>query len=64
MVHYFTLESNPSITCYMGRDKHENESLIAYGWPEDLWFHVDKMSSAHVYLRLPEGDTVDDVPVC
>eukprot|EP00966_Prymnesium_polylepis_P112315 2598063-Prymnesium_polylepis.1 len=45
----------------MGRDKYENEELIRYGWPEDLWFHVDKMSSAHVYLRLPPGDTIDDV---
>eukprot|EP00397_Hematodinium_sp_SG-2012_P039581 GEMP01043234.1.p1 GENE.GEMP01043234.1~~GEMP01043234.1.p1 ORF type:complete len:247 (+),score=55.01 GEMP01043234.1:128-868(+) len=38
---------------YMGRDKHENEKLLANGFPEDLWFHADKYSSAHVYLRLP-----------
>lgn len=25
-------------------------------------FHVDKMSSAHVYLRLPKGQTMDDIP--
>jgi hypothetical protein len=25
-------------------------------------FHVDKLSSAHVYLRLKEGETLDDVP--
>jgi len=47
---------------YMGRDKHENEMLIKYGWPEDLWFHVDDLSSAHVYLRLPRGETFDSVP--
>jgi len=29
-----------------------DEDLIKWGWPEDLWFHVDKLSSAHVYLRL------------
>ena len=40
---------------YMGRDKHENEELIRYSWPEDVWFHVDKESSAHVYIRLPRG---------
>jgi len=22
----------------MGKDKYENEDLIKYGWPEDLWF--------------------------
>lgn len=25
-------------------------------------FHVDNLSSAHVYLRLPEGKTIDDIP--
>lgn len=29
-----------------------DEELIKWGWPEDVWFHVDKLSSAHVYLRL------------
>lgn len=31
-----------------------DEHLIKWGWPEDVWFHVDKLSSAHVYLRLNE----------
>lgn len=46
----------------MGVDKHENEDLIKYGWPEDVWFHVDKYSSAHVYLRLKLGQTIEDIP--
>ncbi|KAF8369303.1 hypothetical protein HHK36_032687 [Tetracentron sinense] len=25
------------------------------------WFHVDKMSSAHVYVRLNKGQTIDDI---
>ncbi|XP_022798863.1 coiled-coil domain-containing protein 25-like isoform X2 [Stylophora pistillata] len=28
-----------------------------------LWFHVDKLSSAHVYLRLRKGETLDDIPM-
>ncbi|VDP39043.1 unnamed protein product, partial [Heligmosomoides polygyrus] len=36
--------------------------LLQYGWPEDVWFHVDKVSSAHVYLRLPKGMTIDTIP--
>ena len=32
-----------------------DEELIKYAWPQDIWFHVDKLSSAHVYLRLPES---------
>ena len=46
----------------MGEDKTVNEELIKYGWPNDVWFHVDKMSSAHVYLRLPEFMTWTDIP--
>ena len=45
----------------MGADKYENEDLIKYGWPEDIWFHVDDMSSAHVYLRLQKNQRPEDV---
>merc|ERR1739838_969122 len=66
MVFYFTCQSRPDLAekyiIYMGRDKFDNEALIQYGWPEDLWFHVDDLSSAHVYLRLPRGDSFETVP--
>ncbi|KAI9437404.1 cytoplasmic protein [Russula earlei] len=56
MVLFFTSTAHePPVTIYMGRDKVENEDLIKYAWPQDVWFHVDKLSSAHVYLRLPES---------
>jgi len=62
MVFYFT-GRDPRYLIYMGRDKVENEVLIRWGWPEDVWFHVDKHSSAHVYVRLLEGQTgIDDLP--
>lgn len=38
-----------------------DEHLIRWGWPEDVWFHVDALSSAHVYLRLQKGETLDDI---
>lgn len=63
MVYYFTSEVvQPPVTLFMGVDKYENEDLIKWGWPEDIWFHVDKYSSAHVYLRLSFGQTIDDIP--
>lgn len=63
MVLYFTSSIvSPPMTIFMGVDKHENEDLIKWGWPEDVWFHVDKVSSAHVYLRLHKGQTLDDIP--
>ena len=46
----------------MGLDKYENESLIKHALPIDIWFHVDNLSSAHVYLRLPLGVALDAIP--
>uniref|UniRef100_G1SY65 Coiled-coil domain-containing protein 25 n=2 Tax=Oryctolagus cuniculus TaxID=9986 RepID=G1SY65_RABIT len=64
MVFYFTSSSvnSSAYTVYMGKDKYENEDLIKYGWPEDIWFHVDKLSSGHVYLRLHKGEKIEDIP--
>ena len=60
MVYYFKSRSG-EYTIYMGKDKYENEDLIKYGHPEDVWFHVDDLSSAHVYLRMKPGMTMDDI---
>ncbi|KAH9400511.1 PREDICTED: coiled-coil domain-containing protein 25-like [Rhagoletis zephyria] len=63
MVLYFTSSVvSPPYSIFMGNDKFENEELIRWGWPEDVWFHVDKESSAHVYLRLRPNETLDDIP--
>lgn len=68
MVYYFksvgaygSYESDPRFI-YMGKDKHENDELIRYGFEEDVWFHVDNLSSAHVYLRLQPGERWDQIP--
>jgi hypothetical protein len=62
---------NESYKVYCGLDKFENETLIKYSWPVDVWFvfiflkkrfHADKHSSAHYYLRLKDGETIDDIP--
>ena len=39
-----------------------DEDLIKHGWEEDVWFHVDNMSSAHVYLRMNDGQVWDNLP--
>ncbi|KAJ2495057.1 Coiled-coil domain-containing protein 25 [Coemansia sp. RSA 1694] len=63
MVLYFTSSVvDPPATIYMGKDKFENEDLIKHGWPEDVWFHADKLSSAHVYLRLKPGQSWETIP--
>ena len=60
MVFYFKSRCG-EYTIYMGKDKYENEDLIKYGHPEDVWFHVDDLSSAHVYLRMKPDMNVDDI---
>ncbi|KAK4455527.1 coiled-coil domain-containing protein 25 [Podospora aff. communis PSN243] len=63
MVYYFTSTVvDPPAYIYVGKDKFENEALIKHGWEEDVWFHVDNLSSAHIYLRLREGETWDNIP--
>lgn len=61
MVFYYKT-CDPSYHVYVGKDKYENELLIKHGWDNDVWFHVDKLSSAHVYLRLKDGETIDSIP--
>ena len=60
MVYYFTSTADPTAVIYMGKDKHENEFLIKYAQHHDIWFHVDSLSSAHVYLRTAEPITSYD----
>lgn len=38
-----------------------DEDLIKYGLEEDVWFHADKLSSAHIYLRMKEGDSWESI---
>eukprot|EP00762_Andalucia_godoyi_P001203 ANDGO_02020.mRNA.1 Coiled-coil domain-containing protein 25 homolog len=59
---FFFVSSETGYMYYMGKDKFENEELIKHAWPEDIWFHVDNLSSAHVYVRLREGETFDGIP--
>ncbi|KAJ5167649.1 Coiled-coil domain-containing protein 25 [Penicillium canariense] len=55
MVYYFTSNAvSPSAFIYVGKDKFENEDLIKFGLEHDV--------CAHVYLRLREGETWDNIP--
>jgi len=45
MVFFYTPREDGYVI-YVGRDKHENEELLKYGWNKDVWFHVDKVRAA------------------
>lgn len=63
MVFYFQSRGHEDgYSLYMGKDKYENEDLIRYALPHDIWFHVDALSSAHVYLRIPYNVGIDSIP--
>ncbi|KAK9455565.1 hypothetical protein V1511DRAFT_498122 [Dipodascopsis uninucleata] len=65
MVYYFTStrpDTPRSYQIYMGKHKEENEDLIKYGLDTDIWFHVDNLSSAHVYLRIDYTESWDNLP--
>jgi len=48
-----------SVACILG----ELEFLLPLGGKQvnscQIWFHVDKLSSADVYLRMDQGQTID-----
>ncbi|KAK3170891.1 hypothetical protein OEA41_002975 [Lepraria neglecta] len=61
MVYYFKSNvTNPPAIIYVGKDKFENEELIKFGW--DCDFHVDNLSSAHIYVRLSPEQKWDSLP--
>ncbi|KAK5939914.1 Coiled-coil domain-containing protein 25 [Knufia obscura] len=68
MVYYFkSTVVDPPAFIYVGKDKIENEDLIKFGWDEDVCpdvaqFHVDNLSSAHVYVRMRPGETWTSIP--
>ncbi|KAL2041115.1 hypothetical protein N7G274_006059 [Stereocaulon virgatum] len=68
MVYYFkSTATDPPATLYVGKDKFENEELIKFGWDCDRLrgvsrFHVDKLSSAHIYVRLTPEQKWDSLP--
>ncbi|BGP18105.1 hypothetical protein JCM10213_001418 [Rhodosporidiobolus nylandii] len=56
------LGEDKKVVIYAGKDKYENEDLIRYAFPEDVWVHVDKLSSPHIYIRMPEGMSWESIP--
>lgn len=42
----------------IGRNAKENHQIIKMSDPDDIWFHFDKISSAHIILK-NAGDNIE-----
>ncbi len=60
MYEFLSNTTEPPTLIYLGKHKIENEELLKHGHDSDIWFHVDKHSSAHVYLRT--ATPISDLP--
>ena len=47
--------TNIDITYIVGQNQHENHAILDAAEPDDIWFHIHGMSSAHVIARVPAG---------
>ncbi|SCV05227.1 LANO_0H02850g1_1 [Lachancea nothofagi CBS 11611] len=67
MVYFYQAEAEDGrfYAIIVGKDKFENDLLIKFGYKElnYVWFHADKYSSGHVYLKLNSDEKeLRDVP--
>ena len=45
------VENNKVYDLLIGRNKVENDELIKKSLPNDIWFHLDKLSGPHFVLK-------------
>lgn len=68
MVYFYELTSSETSRKYqliVGENKFENDLLLKYGYRElnYVWFHADKYSSGHIYLKLfSDEKSLEDLP--
>ncbi|CAI2348734.1 unnamed protein product [Caenorhabditis sp. 36 PRJEB53466] len=59
---FFSTSVDPPALIFMGEHQKENERLLRMEFSDDVWFHVENLSSAHVYLRMPRGMSIETIP--
>lgn len=53
----FVEENDKTYTLHIGRNQKENDTLVKNSDQDDLWFHLDDVSSPHFVLA-SGGDTI------
>lgn len=51
IIHIEVHEQNKTYELHIGRNKLENDILITTSSPNDIWFHLDKLSGPHFVLK-------------
>lgn len=47
---------------WCGRNAENNDQLLDFAAPEDVWFHAANVSSGHVILRNPGKEVLRKIP--
>lgn len=50
-------ETNETYELWIGQNKHDNHAIIKAGNPNDIWFHLESVSSPHFVLN-SRGDKI------
>ena len=50
---------NSTIEYVVGKDANDNFQILQDSGHDDIWFHIDGSSSAHVIAKIPVGLTIN-----
>lgn len=62
MVYYYTSQPAAEVaayTIYVAKDAAENDALLEFAFPNDLWLKAEGAKSAQVFLRAPAGSAAE-----
>jgi predicted ribosome quality control (RQC) complex YloA/Tae2 family protein len=52
-------KADAHICYYIGQNAQDNFFVLDNAKPDDLWFHLEDMSSCHVVASIPEHHNID-----
>lgn len=58
---YYDNKLEQDLEIKVGENAQENWDLISLSSKMDIWFHLDKYSSAHVVITLPQNKKIENI---
>jgi predicted ribosome quality control (RQC) complex YloA/Tae2 family protein len=56
------IENNKLYFIFIGKNARENWNLIEKSDPDDYWFHIENIPSAHIIVRKMDYSDTSDLP--